>query len=303
MKRRRRFGIIDKTTKQLASEDNLIASGDIYVDNRLCKIKGLLRPFYEGQSKSWLICPKLQFVVRGDKKGTMKAVKSICSIKEEVCNLLQNEEKPDGCVGNFVKPFPTCDFYIFCDADVDGKNHDFVFVQRKFLEGSSTYRREPSEKRFWLRNAHKGIESGRIRESEIPKPGSQIFFTLMRDEVRPRVTIYLFDRRKIEGRVLFHKKEPLEIAVEENDSGIVDYSIPLTNIGAIIVHEFDKSNRVLSTTLELLKKGHVVINHPREGVIYDFCKGESLKILKDGRTIGGSSADKHDEEVMHVARR
>ena len=290
---------VSKVDMQLAKKDNLKGTTTVILNDNEVKISGLLRPFKETIYREWLICPKLQLVTRGDDKGRIKALSSICALNNEKCGYLHSGvEKPEECVGKYKNPIPTYNFLIFCDAEADNEKYPFVFVQECFKQG--IVEEEPTDMDSYLWNAYKGIIKGKTRVSKvIPKPGIQIFHTLMKG--KPKVTIYLLDERKIEGTVLFFEKEPIELMVAEEGKNVPSYFIPLTNIGVMLVHEYEFRANLEKIAMELLRKGHVVLSDPRTNNIYDFCTGERKTITMDKRIFPFKSSD-HDKEIRNILK-
>jgi hypothetical protein len=272
-----------KRSLQLAMQDNLEAKTTIPIEDGV-EIEGLIRVFEEVQQKKWIICPHLRF-----KKGDGK-IKTWCTLTDKHCDY-RGEGRPEECVGR-EKIFPPYKFWVFIDATIGGKEYKFAFVQRDFHDVIQT---KTTERSGWLREAYKAINSGRIKTSTQPRPGCMLFHTLMMG--KPRVSIYLLDGRKIEGKVDFYEKEPIEIAVSEGDKR---YFIPLTNVGLMLIHSYDLGDVQRTRTIELLRRGHVVTFNPKEkGIIYDYCLGRRMKITFDGRVMPRGD-NRHDIEVKQI---
>jgi len=285
---------VDVDSRRLAREDNLKATATITVEEgKLADVQGLMRPYKEIQYKDWLICPKLDFVKEGYDSGKKMKLISRCRITDSKC-AFGAEKKPEGCLGR-EKKLPPYEFLIFCDSESEGQRYPFVFVQRIFLEGAIKIH-EITERHFWLKKAYEGIMKGRISTASKPRPGSQIFHTLMMG--RPKVTVYLLDTRKIEGTVLFYEKEPIELIIGGGSDS--KYFVPLTSIGTIFVHKYDfGTDSLRATAAELLKRGHVVI--PKQNMIYDYCNGSEIVVTLDGRLKGRQRNSEHDNELRKIA--
>jgi hypothetical protein len=286
---------VSRDALQLAREDNMICETSIFVENKPVKLKGLLRLFKEVQKTKWLICPKLQFERKGIEGGKVKILSTICSLTNERCGY-KEEDKPKGCVG-VREIMPTYQFYVLCDATANEEPCPFIFIQRDFIEEGMKV--QDTEYHGRLFNAYKAMNAGTIRVNATPKPGSTIFHTLMRG--KPRVTIFLRSGTKIDGTILFYEKEPIELMVSEKGER-PDYFIPMYNVGAMFVKEYDFGKDLLrKRTIELLKKGHVVLPVPSQNAIYDYCKGIDVKIPYDGRAFPLRD-NEHDNELRSILR-
>lgn len=225
------------------------------------------------------------------------------------CHMTNQKIADKKCVG---KKFQTSslEFWIITNGFIQDEDNEKEFKIGFFNKIANGFIKEEFRdngdnlKTKSLYNLYNAIKTGSIKVISIPKPGNTLFHTIFSGIVKIDIETITGDNLK--GTVKGYEFSPggypsLNIYIEDKLR-----IVPLYIIATMIIEKYEVNDILSRRAIELTMKGHIVIPHRGNNVIYDYCnryktdKDQEIKL--DGTMIPFNQFDKHDIEIKNIIR-
>lgn len=235
----------------------------------------------------------------------------------DVCHLSNERILEKKCFGNKFQT-TSIEFLVitsgFIQIDDVGREFKCAFINKNNMFSKEEFRDNSDplkNKSLW--NLYNAIKSGSVKTWTIPKPGNTLFHTMFAGEVK--VEIETISGNIIDGVVNGYEFTPggypsLNLTIKENgENGQIQeklWVIPLYMVSVMTIYDYKTDNLLSKRAIELTLKGHIVIPHRGNNMIYDYCKrskSEKEQVIKlDGTILPYDQLDKHDIEIKSIIK-
>ena len=228
----------------------------------------------------------------------------------DICNIGNKRIQEQKCVGNKFQT-SSIEFWIVTKGvlhfnDTKREFHIMMINKTSNMFETIELRNNPNnDKASCLWNLYNGMKSGRVKISELPKPGNTLFYTVFSGDVG--VEIETITGKSLKGTVKKYELTPgghpsLNF-YDEKDNGKL-MVIPLYMISTMIITKCNTDDIFSKKAVELTMNGHIVIPHRDNYMIIDYCNRPKLDkdqlIQLDGSMTPFNQFDKHDTEVKNI---
>lgn len=283
--------------------------------NRLDVSANQLNLFTLTPRKPLIDCPYVQLKVSYENANTKTGeyITRVCTKGEKlvVCQMSTEKLISGECIGRKT-PITGLAFHVVTNVFIktnDNEGEEFKFAMFNKITNIFTNitLRDSSdpEKAKSLWNLYNAIKAGTVQTPSIPKPGNLLFYTLFSGEVH--VTIETITGEIIKGIVKNYDLPTGHVPSLNIEVGDTMRVVSLYIVSILIVHKYSIPDVLSRRAFELLLRGHIVIPHKSNNVIYDYCRryrmDKDQEIKMDGN-IGGSYdiLNKHDIELTQLVR-
>jgi hypothetical protein len=268
--------------------------------------------------KPLIDCPYVQLKVSYEDitKKFGECITRVCTKGEtlEMCQMSTRKLEEGECIGRKT-PITSLEFYIVTGAFVkknndEGKEFRFCMFNKLTNVFTNIALKDSSdlEKATSLWNLYNAIKAGTVQTPSIPKPGNLLFYTLFSGEVT--VTIETITGEVIKGVVKNYDLPtghvPSLNLYVEGETGSVLRVISMYMVSTLIVHKYVIPDILSRRAFEFGMRGHVVIPHKGNSVIYDYCRryrmDKDQEIKLDGNIVPYDVLNKHDTELLNLSR-